>query len=357
MAGLELENISKSFGSLEVIHDINLEVDEGEFIVFVGPSGCGKSTVLRMISGLESVTSGRILIGGRDVTHLPAAQRQIAMVFQSYALFPHMNVADNISFGLRLTKLPKADIAARVAEVADVLQITPLLKRYPRQLSGGQRQRVAIGRAIIRNPKVFLFDEPLSNLDAALRVQMRLEIAHLHRRLRATILYVTHDQTEAMTLANRIVVLNNGHIEQVGAPLDLYEHPVNQFVAGFIGAPAMNFFAADLKPTSEGTTISLGQTTLTKKIKARIPGKITIGIRPEHLRIARGGKEDFIGEVDVIEALGVESIAYLQTEFSPDPVILRYDPTERLSIGERLPIALDHNACHFFDGEGKTLSD
>ena len=355
MSSLSLQAICKSFDNMEVIHDVDLEVAEGEFIVLVGPSGCGKSTILRMISGLEQVSSGKVIIGGRDVTNLPAAQREIAMVFQSYALFPHMCVADNISFGLRLTRLPKADIAERVAKVADILQITPLLERYPRQLSGGQRQRVAIGRAIIRNPKVFLFDEPLSNLDAALRVQLRLEIARLHRRLGATIIYVTHDQTEAMTLADHIVVLNAGRIEQMGKPIDLYERPDNRFVAGFIGAPSMNLLPAYIKPGKAGAQISLGNMTLTKKINARIEGPVTLGIRPEHLFIAKNGEEDFIAEVDVTEMLGAESLAYLQTDFAENTIILRLDPSKQPKVGEHIPIAIDRKVLHLFDEQGKAL--
>ncbi|MFM2279705.1 MAG: sn-glycerol-3-phosphate transporter ATP-binding protein UgpC, partial [Pseudomonadota bacterium] len=241
MTQLSLRAIRKSFGALEVIRGVDLDVEAGEFVVFVGPSGCGKSTMLRMIAGLEDVTDGIIEIAGRDVTTTAPAKREIAMVFQSYALFPHMTVAENIGFGLKLAGLAKDEISRRVDEIARTLQIAHLLERVPRELSGGQRQRVAIGRAIIRQPKIFLFDEPLSNLDAALRVQMRLEIARLHVRLGATMIYVTHDQTEAMTLADRIVVFNKGRIEQVGAPMELYERPANMFVAGFIGAPSMNF--------------------------------------------------------------------------------------------------------------------
>ena len=244
MAELALHGVSKSFGSVLAVDGVDLAIAHGEFVVLVGPSGCGKSTLLRMISGLESASAGRILIGGRDVTDVAPAKRGVAMVFQSYALFPHMTAAQNIGFGLRLAKVPKAEIARRVAEVAATLQIEELLERYPRELSGGQRQRVAIGRSIIRDPQVFLFDEPLSNLDAALRVRMRLEIARLRDRLDATMVYVTHDQTEAMTLADRIVVLDHGRIEQVGPPEELYDAPANRFVAGFIGAPAMNFIPA-----------------------------------------------------------------------------------------------------------------
>ena len=252
MARLVLEGVSKHFGAILAVDGVDLQIEHGEFVVLVGPSGCGKSTMLRTISGLESVSAGRIQIGDREVTHVAPARRGVAMVFQSYALFPHMSAAENIGFGLRLARVPKNEIARRVTEVAKTLQIEALLDRYPRQLSGGQRQRVAIGRSIIRDPEVFLFDEPLSNLDAALRVRMRLEIARLRDRLNATMIYVTHDQTEAMTLADRIVVFNQGRIEQIGAPVDLYDAPANLFVAGFIGAPAMNFIPAEIAPAEGG---------------------------------------------------------------------------------------------------------
>ena len=280
MAQLGLSNLQKSFGAVQVIKGLNLEINDGEFVVFVGPSGCGKSTTLRMIAGLEDATSGTIRLDGSDVTRTRPADRGIAMVFQSYALFPHMTVGQNIGFGLKLRKIDRASREESVRAVAETLQLTPLLDRVPRELSGGQRQRVAIGRAIIRDPKVFLFDEPLSNLDAALRVQMRLEIARLHKRLGATMVYVTHDQVEAMTLADRIVVFNDGRIEQVGTPMELYERPANRFVAGFIGAPSINFLSA----RSTGTHVEIGG-------MAPIPlphgkAEVTeIGIRPEHFAV------------------------------------------------------------------------
>ncbi|KDR91211.1 ABC transporter ATP-binding protein, partial [Agrobacterium tumefaciens] len=258
MAELSLNNVVKRYGALEVIHGANLEVKDGEFVVFVGPSGCGKSTLLRMIAGLEDISGGDIVIGGRTVSDADPADRGIAMVFQSYALYPHMTVAENLSFGLRMNGNPKADTQKRVNRAAEILQINELMQRRPKQLSGGQRQRVAIGRAIVREPQVFLFDEPLSNLDAELRVQMRVEISRLHKQLGTTMIYVTHDQTEAMTLADKIVVLRAGNIEQVGAPLDLYDDPANRFVAGFVGSPKMNFLEATIVGSgADSVTLSL----------------------------------------------------------------------------------------------------
>ncbi|SIQ33434.1 carbohydrate ABC transporter ATP-binding protein, CUT1 family [Rhizobium sp. RU35A] len=289
MAKVVLENIRKSFGSLDVIKGIDLAVEDGEFCVFVGPSGCGKSTLLRMISGLETSSDGRMLIGDRDVTHAEPSQRGIAMVFQSYALYPHLTVRDNIGFGLSLAGRPKAEIAAKVEKTAETLQLTHLLDRKPKALSGGQRQRVAIGRAIIRDPKVFLFDEPLSNLDAALRSQMRMELTDLHTRLGATMIYVTHDQVEAMTMADKIVVLNAGRVEQVGSPMDLYNRPASPFVAGFIGSPKMNLY--------EGAI-------------AAAEGCATYGIRPEHLSMSTSeGK--WKGTIRHIERLGADTVLYL----------------------------------------------
>ena len=280
MIALQIENVSKSFGKTEVLKDISLSVEEGEFVVFVGPSGCGKSTLLRTIAGLEDATSGRIRIAGKDVTSVPPAKRGIAMVFQSYALYPHLDVEGNMALGLKQAGEPKAVIAERIARAARMLSLDPYLTRRPSELSGGQRQRVAMGRAIVRDPQVFLFDEPLSNLDAALRMHMRVEIARLHRDLGATMIYVTHDQTEAMTLAERIVVMRDGRVEQVGSPMDLYNNPANQFVAGFLGAPSMNFLPAG----------PLGR-----------PGATT-GIRPEHLRVTEAGR--IAGTVAHVERLG-----------------------------------------------------
>ncbi|ANM12887.1 MULTISPECIES: ABC transporter ATP-binding protein [unclassified Rhizobium] len=289
MAELTLKQVRKSFGALEVIKGIDLEVASGEFVVFVGPSGCGKSTLLRIIAGLEETTSGTLTIGGKDVTHAEPSERGIAMVFQSYALYPHMTVAENIGFGLSLARRPKAEITARVNAAAETLQLTHLLQRKPKALSGGQRQRVAIGRAIVRDPKVFLFDEPLSNLDASLRAQMRLEIADLHARLKSTMIYVTHDQVEAMTMADKIVVLNGGAVEQIGSPMELYRNPATPFVAGFIGSPKMNLYGGEI---------------------ARLMNCTTYGIRPEHIRLSEDAGQ-WHGTIRHVERLGADAILYL----------------------------------------------
>ena len=299
MAGLVLQDVRKSYGGLEVIKGITLVIEDGQFVVFVGPSGCGKSTLLRMIAGLEEVTSGYIDIGGRDVTHADPSARGIAMVFQSYALYPHMTVRENIGFGLSLAKLPKAQIAAKVAAAAATLQLEHLLDRKPKALSGGQRQRVAIGRAIVRDPQVFLFDEPLSNLDAALRAQMRLELTDLHASLDATMIYVTHDQVEAMTMADKIVVLNAGQIEQVGSPMDLYRTPQTPFVAGFIGSPKMNLFTGDL---------------------ARDRNCDMYGIRPEHIDLSLTDGM-WQGTVRYLERLGPDAVVYLTVAGLGDLVV------------------------------------
>jgi len=350
MAQLHLSNLRKSFGSIQVIKGLDLKISDGEFVVFVGPSGCGKSTTLRMIAGLEDASSGIISLDGRDVTRTRPADRGIAMVFQSYALFPHMTVADNIGFGLHLQKQARATITARVAEVAQTLQLTPLLDRYPRELSGGQRQRVAIGRAIIRDPKVFLFDEPLSNLDAALRVQMRLEIARLHQRLGSTMVYVTHDQVEAMTLADRIVVFNDGRIEQVGTPMDLYEHPANRFVAGFIGAPSMNFLPVRVdgtrveSPGVASVSIPSGREMVTE-----------LGLRPEHLSVADGSDADITGEIELIERLGAETYAYIRVPGQPADLTLRLPGETGYRPGSRIGLKVDWVRAQWFDANGRVL--
>jgi len=359
MAGLSLKNVVKRYGSLEVIHGANLEIQDGEFVVFVGPSGCGKSTLLRMIAGLEDISDGKIEIGGKVVNDAEPADRGIAMVFQSYALYPHMTVEENLSFGLRMNGNPKADTEARVRRAAEILQINELMQRRPKQLSGGQRQRVAIGRAIVREPKVFLFDEPLSNLDAELRVQMRVEISKLHRQLGTTMIYVTHDQTEAMTLADKIVVLRGGKIEQVGAPLDLYDDPENRFVAGFVGSPKMNFLPGKVAgETAEGVTITLDHAptfSLTLPVAARpgIGAPITLGIRPEHFEDA-GKAADLTVAVDVAEHLGNTSYVYahLAEEL---PLIIERPESRHVGKLDRLTISVPANKAFLFDSDGTSL--
>jgi ABC-type sugar transport system ATPase subunit len=322
MASLTLRNVVKSFGPVRVIHGISLDVTDGEFVVFVGPSGCGKSTLLRIIAGLETATEGEVRIDGSVVNELPAAARGLAMVFQSYALYPHMSVYQNLAFGLENARTPRAEVAERVARAARMLQIEALLSRKPRQLSGGQRQRVAIGRAITRNPRIFLFDEPLSNLDAELRVQMRVELSKLHEELGTTMIYVTHDQVEAMTMADKIVVLRDGRLEQAGRPLELYNRPLNRFVAGFIGSPRMNFVAGKVAAQEGGrlTLQSAGLPALSVAAEGAAVGEpVTIGVRPEHLAV---GAEGWPLEVEVIEQLGGTSYMH-----------------GRLPSGERLTIA------------------
>jgi ABC-type sugar transport system ATPase subunit len=309
MAKLKLANAVKRFDAVEVIHGVDLEIDHGSFVVFVGPSGCGKSTLLRMIAGLEEITDGELWIDDEHITDPPPAQRGIAMVFQSYALYPHMTVYQNLAFGLETAGVDKATIKERVATAAGILRIEELLTRRPKALSGGQRQRVAIGRAIVREPRLFLFDEPLSNLDAELRVQMRVELARLHKRLGATMIYVTHDQTEAMTMADRIVVLREGRVEQVGTPLELYNHPANRFVAGFIGSPKMNFFEGTLVDAQDGhATVDVpGLASLRLPIAApaaRRGDAIALGVRPEHLIVGGGGDVDVNVQVALTELLG-----------------------------------------------------
>ncbi|KRA05470.1 sugar ABC transporter ATP-binding protein [Rhizobium sp. Root564] len=359
MAGLSLKNVVKRYGSLEVIHGANLEIQDGEFVVFVGPSGCGKSTLLRMIAGLEDISDGQIEIGGKVVNDAEPADRGIAMVFQSYALYPHMTVEENLSFGLRMNGNPKADTEARVRRAAEILQINELMQRRPKQLSGGQRQRVAIGRAIVREPQVFLFDEPLSNLDAELRVQMRVEISKLHKQLGTTMIYVTHDQTEAMTLADKIVVLRGGRIEQVGAPLDLYDDPENRFVAGFVGSPKMNFLPGRVAhETAEGVTITLDHAPtflLTLPVAARpgIGAPITLGIRPEHFEDA-GKAADLTVAVDVAEHLGNTSYVYahLAEEL---PLIIERPESRHVGKLDRLTVSVPANKAFLFYGDGTRL--
>lgn len=334
MASVELIAVCKSFGSVEVLRDVGLLLDRGEFVVFVGPSGCGKSTLLRVIAGLEDITSGELLIDGQRMNDVLPAKRGISMVFQSYALYPHMTVYENMAFGLEQAKLSPDAIRDRVRQAADMLQITPYLERKPRQLSGGQRQRVAIGRAISRQPRVFLFDEPLSNLDAALRVDTRLEIAALHRRLPdTTMVYVTHDQVEAMTLADRIVVLNHGRVEQVGTPMELYENPASQFVAGFIGSPRMNFISGEI-PEHAGAAVC--------------------GIRPEHIALSNNGGT-WSGVVTLIEALGSDTYIHVATE-KAGTVNVRIAGQRRVKEGDTVALTPDPDAMHFFDRSGNPLN-
>jgi lactose/L-arabinose transport system ATP-binding protein len=350
MSGLQLETVIKRYGATQVIHGVNLTVDHGEFCVFVGPSGCGKSTLLRMVAGLEETTEGRISIGGRDVTRVDPAERGVAMVFQTYALYPHMTVAENMGFGLRMTGHPKEEIRTKVAEASRILKLDDYLDRKPKALSGGQRQRVAIGRAIVRGPEVFLFDEPLSNLDAELRVDMRIEIARLHKEIGATMVYVTHDQVEAMTLADKIVVLRAGRVEQVGSPMDLYEDPDNVFVAGFIGSPAMNFLAGTVEGPGAVRIPALGDRVVTTDVALPAPGSaISVGLRPQHLRI--GPAEGQTGIVlDIRERLGAVSYDYL---VAPGDLKIIVETRESRGVPEGSAVALDFDDrdALVFDGE------
>ncbi len=357
MADLKLNQIRKSYGSVDVLHGIDLDVKDGEFVVFVGPSGCGKSTLLRIIAGLEDITGGDLMIDGDIVNNKTPKDRGIAMVFQSYALYPHMTVYKNMAFGLKLAKTDKTALDERVRAAASILQLDQLLDRRPSELSGGQRQRVAIGRAIVRQPKVFLFDEPLSNLDAALRVQTRIEIAKLHQTLKSTIIYVTHDQIEAMTLADKIVVMNAGQVEQVGSPMELYHHPQTRFVAGFIGSPSMNFTRVKIAATGDemvtvempgGATATLPFAVPTDDIGA----EVELGIRPEHLELERTGDLPVTGEVEVVEKLGDSTYLYVRLE-NADRVTLRAPGHSRVKIGETVRAAADGGASHLFNGAGK----
>ncbi len=329
--GVHLRGIKKSYGKLDVIHGVDLDIEPGEFAVFVGPSGCGKTTLLRMIAGLEEISGGELNIGGTVVNDVPPSKRGVAMVFQSYALYPHKTVRDNMAFGLKIAKLDKAEIDRRVAQASDILQITDYLDRLPKALSGGQRQRVAIGRAIVRDPKVFLFDEPLSNLDAALRTKMRVELATLHRRLGATMIYVTHDQVEAMTLADKIVVINKGRVEQVGKPMDLYKQPASLFVATFIGSPQMNILGGELAASHNAAHI---------------------GVRPEHLQVRAGGP--IKGSIRHAEALGNETFAYV-TAPGMGEVTVRVDGEMALTPGHDIELGFDSQYLYRFDSNGRRI--
>ena len=348
MATLALKGVRKSFGSTNVIKGTDLDIRDGELIVFVGPSGCGKSTMLRMIAGLESVSGGEIHIGDKRVDPLPPADRGIAMVFQSYALYPHKDVRGNLGFALKHAGVEKGEIERRVNVASDILGLSEMMERKPRELSGGQRQRVAIGRAIVREPEVFLFDEPLSNLDAALRVHMRVEILKLHQRLGNTMVYVTHDQVEAMTLADRIVVFRAGEIEQVGTPLELYRHPVNTFVAGFIGSPAMNFIEAR---ASEGGAVRLGEREVCRTALGE--GPVTLGLRPEHLVRAEDGA--LRGSVQVFEHLGGESFVHVELE-DGQSVVAKLDGETAFRNGDPIALGIAPARCHVFDRDGRSVA-
>jgi lactose/L-arabinose transport system ATP-binding protein len=351
MSGVTLSGVTKQFGEVKVIHGVDLKVEPGEFCVFVGPSGCGKSTLLRMIAGLESTSGGTIAIGARDVTDIDPSERGVAMVFQTYALYPHMTVAENMGFGLKMTGHPKAEIDRKVAEAARILKLEQLLSRKPKALSGGQRQRVAIGRAIVRGPEVFLFDEPLSNLDAELRVEMRVEIARLHREIGATMIYVTHDQVEAMTLADKIVVLRAGRIEQVGAPLELYRNPDNRFVAGFIGSPAMNFVTADV--TGPGQLSAKGfAADFATTVAPPASGKVIAGLRPQALRLVNGASHT----VDVVEALGGVTYVHLSAS-TGEKLVVEAKGDVLPKLGSTTGIAFDPAEVLVFtaDADGKRL--
>ena len=352
MANILINKINKFFGNVHVIKDVSLDIKSQSFTVLVGPSGCGKSTMLRMIAGLEEINSGTISIDDQVVNDLPPKERNIAMVFQSYALYPHMTVFDNMAFGLKLEKRSNDEINERVLEAARILQIQDYLKRKPKQLSGGQRQRVAIGRAITRKPKVFLFDEPLSNLDAALRVQMRVELAKLHEQLKATMIYVTHDQTEAMTLANDIVVLDQGVVSQKGTPMELYNNPNNLFVAGFIGSPKMNFIKSKiLSKSSNNTEVDImgsGKINIPKASNSsKEGGFVKVGIRPEHLLVNQNSDTNWEGKVLVVEKLGSGTFLYLEKD--GELLVAQTDGDSKIKVGEIVKIGFDASRCHIFD--------
>jgi len=356
MAHVLLKDLNKKFDGTHAVKNVNLEIRDREFVVLVGPSGCGKTTTLRMVAGLEEITSGEISIDGKVVNDLAPMDRDIAMVFQNYALYPHMSVYDNMAFGLRMRKFDKPEIERRVKQAAEVLGIQPLLERRPRQLSGGQRQRVALGRAIVRNPRVFLFDEPLSNLDAALRVQMRVELKRLHDRLETTAIYVTHDQVEAMTLGDRVVVMKDGVVQQVGDPLELYNRPANKFVAGFIGSPAMNFATVTMGDGNGRITAKNAGLEIeipgaqAERLRAHLGRQLMLGIRPEDLHVARAGDPTgltFNSRVEVIEKLGSEIL--LDVRVGEDSMVAAVDPATQAKVQEQLRLAVNPERLHFFD--------
>ena len=361
MASVELKNVAKSFGKVEAVRDVSLVIANRELVVFVGPSGCGKSTLLRMIAGLEEITSGELLIGGKSMNAVAAADRGIAMVFQSYALYPHMTVAENMGFALKMLGTDKAEIDSKVAEAAGVLQIEELLGRKPKELSGGQRQRVAIGRAIVRKPDVFLFDEPLSNLDAGLRAQMRVEIARLHERLQTTMIYVTHDQVEAMTLADRIVILDKGRIEQQGSPLELYEKPVNRFVAGFLGQPRMNFIPTIAGHSEAGTNLTIAASarivlTLGGNVPIADGSKVELGIRPDAISIAEPRTDRAIpAQIVVVEHLGGSSLLYVQVDGLDQLLTVEQRGKTDFAKGQEINLLFDPAQSHLFDSDGRRI--
>ncbi|ACY16817.1 ABC transporter ATP-binding protein [Haliangium ochraceum] len=354
MAQLEIRSLRKSFGSTEVIKGVDLMVEDREFCVFLGPSGCGKSTLLRLIAGLEEADSGEILLDGKSIVELPSAKRDLAMVFQSYALYPHMSIRENMSFSLKLAKVDPETINKKVERVAETLELAALLDRKPSALSGGQRQRVAIGRAIVREPRIFLFDEPLSNLDAALRVQMRLELARLHQELEATMIYVTHDQVEAMTLADKVVIFNGGHIEQVGSPQELYRRPANRFVAGFLGMPKMAFLAGS-KETQALVLANGSELAIPNNLPARDAGTaVTIGARPEQLSLTEPGPDAVEGRIEVIEHLGSDAYAYVAID-GLERVTVRCPGDFKVPVGTPVGVRIDPEACHVFDAKGVAI--
>ncbi len=359
MSAIKIEKINKYYGDNHIIKDVSLEIKSESFTVLVGPSGCGKSTILRMIAGLEDINSGTIAIDDTVVNDLAPKERNIAMVFQSYALYPHMTVFNNMAFGLKLEKRSKDEINERVHEAAKILQIEDYLERKPKQLSGGQRQRVAIGRAITRKPKVFLFDEPLSNLDAALRVQMRVELAKLHDQLDATMIYVTHDQTEAMTMADEIVVLDEGIISQTGGPMDLYNNPSNLFVGGFIGSPKMNFIKTSLlSKSTKGSKVDLfgsSNIIIPKTSKTSSAGdELTLGIRPEHLTVNTKSKSSWESKVFVVEKLGSGTFLYLEKE--GDPLVVETEGDSKIKVGDTVKVGFDPLKCHLFDSSKQSFT-
>jgi multiple sugar transport system ATP-binding protein len=363
MAEVRLDNVSKVYeGGVRAVNNVNLTIEDGSLLVLVGPSGCGKSTTLRMVAGLEDITDGNIYIGGEPVNDVLPKDRDIAMVFQNYALYPHMTVYNNMAFGLKLRKYPAAEIDRRVREAAELLEITPLLARRPRELSGGQAQRVAVGRAIVRQPKVFLFDEPLSNLDAKLRVQMRVEIARLHERLGATMIYVTHDQVEAMTLGTKVAVMKDGYVLQVDAPLGLYDYPINKFVAGFIGSPPMNFIEGALRRHGSALRFVVGDLALSlapelaRSVQGRVDKAVYLGIRPQDLHDsaflagAEPGNVKALG-IEVVEPLGAETLVYLRGPSPKADIVARFDARSRPRVGQQCSVVFDMNKAHLFDRE------